>query len=388
MFNASLFSLEGRIMKHPVIQSSILLMWAASMATAQPVPGGPSPATSVPPLLAPVPEPAPLDEAQLRQRMAEGNASLAIRAIQGTPYGAEVGVAPVEVVLFHRGQVVHTENTQTDEHGVVVIENLPVAMEVTPIVKVNYGGVFYQETGPNLTPQSNHATIEITVYDTTDQRPDWTIAMRHVMVEKTDAGLLISETIVTSHEGTQTWLGDPVDSTPHAKRTAASFQLPAGATDVQLVGGFHGWCCTTLSDSGTLGVQMPMMPGKGQYRVTYLIPVFDSQASVLLSAPVPTDHIIAFMADDGSTVTTTGMVDAGAETMGSSRVRMFQAEALAANQVAGLTLAGLAAPGSLQAVSDANRRIKLFAAIGAGVILLVGIGIVLFKTPRQPQTAL
>lgn len=366
--------------------ASLLTLIAAGAAPAQETPSAPPATPEAIPQATP-PQAAPLGEAELRERMAGGNGSLAIRAIQGTPYGNEVGIAPVEIILVHRGQVVHNEKTQLDEHGVVVVEGLPVAMEVTPIVQVNYSGVFYQETGPNLTPQANQASIEITVYDTTDQRPDWSIAMRHVMIEKSDKGLLVSETVVTSNEATQTWLGQPVDSSPDAKRTTAEFQLPAGAQDVQLVGGFHGWCCTTLSDSGLLGVQMPMMPGRAQYRFSYLVPVKGTEASLALSAPVRTDHVIAFMADDGTQVTTTGMTDAGAEAMGDSRVRLFQAEALAANQIAGLSFAGLAPAGSLQAVSSANSRIKLFAAVGAGVLLLAGIVVVLMKAPRPAAAA-
>ncbi len=363
--------------------ASMIVLMCAGAAPAQEAPPAPPAASPE----ATTPQAAPLPEAELRERMAGGNGSLAIRAVQGTPYGKAVGVAPVEIILVHRGQVVHNEKTQLDEHGVVVVEGLPVAMEVTPIVQVNYAGVFYQETGPNLTPQSNQANIEITVYDTTDQRPEWTIAMRHVMIERTEQGLLVSETVVTSNEATQTWLGDPVDSTPDAKRTTAQFQLPPEAKDVQLIGGFHGWCCTVLSDAGLLGVQMPMMPGRAQYRFSYLVPVKGTTANLALSAPVRTDHIIAFMADDGTEVTTNGLKDGGAEAMGASRVRLFQAEALAANQVAGLSFAGLAPVGSLEAVSSANSRIKLFAAVGAGVLLLAGIIIVLLKAPRPAAAA-
>ncbi len=367
-----------------------LLATACTILTASTVPAQAPASSGAPPLLAPPDsapkQPAPLDEAELRERMAGGRGSVAIRAVQGTPGGAAVGAAPVEIILVHRGQVVHSEKAQLDEHGVVVVEGLPVAMEVTPVVQVNYAGVFYQETGASINPQNNHATIEVTVYETTDEAPDWRIAMRHVMLEQTEAGLLVSEMVVTSNSADRTWLGDVVDPSPDAKRIAARFNLPRDAKDVQLVGGFHGWCCTTLDETGTLGVQMPMMPGEARYRFSYVLPVNKAQAEMLLSAPAPTDHIIAFLADDGTKVTPHGMTDAGAETMGTTRVRLFQADALAANQVAGLTLSGLTDAGALQAASDASSRIKTFAGIGAAVVLLAGVGFV-FLRPRPARTA-
>lgn len=382
MFCFTRFSLEGQIMQRLSLAALCIgLTVNGAWAQAPMDPGAP-------PLLTPLEpapkQPAPLDEAELRQRMAGGRGSVAVRAVQGTPGGAAVGVAPVEIILIHRGQVVHTEKAELDEHGVVVVEGLPVAMEVTPVVQVNYAGVFYQETGTTINPQNNHATIEVTVYETTDEAPDWRIAMRHVMLEQTEAGLLVSEMIVTSSNAERTWLGDLVDDSPDAKRTAARFTLPHRAKDVQLLAGFHGWCCTTLDDSGTLGVQMPMMPGEARYRFSYVLPVNKGQAEMLLSAPAPTDHIIAFLADDGTRVTPQGMTDAGAETMGTMRVRLFQADALAANQVAGLTLAGLTSAGALQAASDASGRIKTFAGIGAAVVLLAGIAFV-FLRPRPAR---
>ncbi len=333
-------------------------------------------------------QPAPLDEAQLRERMAASAVGrIAVRAVQGTPDGPAIGAAPIEVLLYHRGQVVHSQKAELDEHGVVLVEGLPVAMEVTPVVQVAYGGVFYQETGSNLSPQTPEATIEVTVFETTDERPDWHILMRHVQIERGEAGLVVNEMIQAENPGNRTWLGDPVDDSKDAKRDAAQFRLPRGATEVQLGAGFHGWCCTTLDETGLMSVQMPMMPGKAQYRFAYLLPASKSKAELLLSAPVSTDHVIAFFADDGSEVTMTGMKDLGAETMGASNVRMFQAESLLPGQVAGLSFAGLTGGADLEAVSETNSQIKVYAAIGGGLVLLAGIVAIFLKSPKQAQAA-
>lgn len=375
--------MEGSLMKRLLLVSTMIACCSTSVAMAQIAPGeNPDAGTE---RVAPG-QPAPLDESQLRERMAASAVGrVAVRAVQGTPNGPAIGVAPVEILLYHRGQVVHSQKAELDEHGVVVLEGLPVAMEVTPVVQVAYGGVFYQETGSNLSPKAAEATIEVTVYETTDERPEWHILMRHVQIERSEAGLLVSEMIQAENPGNRTWLGDPVDDSEDAKRDAAQFRLPKGATEVQLIAGFHGWCCTTLDETGLMSVQMPMMPGKAQYRFAYILPPTKSKADLLLSAPVSTDHIIAFFADDGSEITLSGMKDAGSEAMGSTNVRMFQADSLLPGQVAGLSFAGVPGATDLAAVSDANSQIKVYAAIGGGLVLLAGIVAIFLKSPKPAQ---
>lgn len=334
------------------------------------------------------PQPTPMDEAALRQRMAESAVGrLAIQAVQGTPEGPAIGSTSFEILLVHRGQVVHSQTGDLDEHGVAVVEGLPVAMEVTPVVQVAYDGVFYQNTGEPLSPQNAESKVEITVYETTDERPDWHIKMRHVRVQATDQGLLVSEMIMTENPGNRTWLGQPMDATPDAKRDAAQFMLPKGATDVQLQAGFHGWCCTRLDDAGTMSVQMPMMPGEAQYRFAYVLPVSSAQASLLVSAPVETKHMIAFLQDDGAQIEADGLQDEGSQAMGATNMRMFQAQAIPANQPTGLRFSGLTSAVDLQAVSDTNSQIKVFAAIGGGLVLLAGIVVIFMKAPRQAHAA-
>ncbi len=374
-------------MKRLLLVSAIITSCFAAATLGQIAPGA-NPDAGAPPAADPAGavQPTPLDEAALRERMAQAAIGrVAVRAVQGTPYGSEVGVAPVEILLVHRGQVVHSEQAELDEHGVVVFENLPVAMEVTPVVQVGFSGVHYQNTGTAISPTSPETTVEVTVYDTTEERPGWHVAMRHVQIERSAEGILVHETVITNNPGQSTWLGTPVDDSPEPKRDAAQFRLPKTASQVQLVGGFHGWCCTRLDPDGLLSVQMPMMPGRSQFTFMYLVPNAQDASEVLVSAPAPTDNMVAFFVDDGSEVELKGMTDAGSEPMGQVNVRMFQAEAMEPGQLVGLSIGQLPASADLASVSQRNSQIKLFAAIGGGIVLLAGVAAIFLKAPRQAQ---
>ncbi len=360
----------------------------ASAAPAQIAPGTNPDAGSTPPGTVDSQEATPLDEAALRERMAESAIGrVAVQAVQGTPMGPAIGAVPIEIMLVHRGQVVHSQPGQLDEHGVAVIEGLPVAMEVTPVVKVSYGGVFYQQAGSAISPQTPEAKIEVTVYETTDKRPDWRITMRHVMIQRTSDGLQVNETIVANNPAPSTWLGDPVDDSADPKRNAAQFRLPEGAKDVELGTGFHGWCCTTIDDSGLMSVQMPLMPGEARYRFAYALPASQAKTDLFVSAPVPTDDMIVFIADDNAEITLNGVTDAGVQEMGDSKVHMYQAEDIAPGQLAGLSIAGLMPATDLQAVSTTNSQIKLYAAIAGGLVLVAGIIAIFMKAPRPTPGA-
>jgi len=368
---------------------ALMACCSTSVALGQIAPGtNPDAGPTAPPGMIPGQEAPPLDEAALRDRMAQAAVGrIAVQAVQGTPMGPAIGVATIEILLVHRGQVVHRQTADLDEHGVAVIEGLPVAPEVTPVVQVSYGGVFYQQTGSALSLQSPEAKIEVTVYELTDERPDWHITMRHVMIERTETGLGVMETVVTNNPDNRTWRGVAVDDSADAHRNAAQFLLPQGAQDVELGGGFHGWCCTTMDDSGLMSVQMPMMPGQAQFRFSYTLPVTSATADLLVGAPVPIDHMIAFIADDGTQVIPDGMKDAGVQAMGSSSVHMYQADDVLPGKMAGLSFAGLTMGADLAAVSDTNSNIKLYAAIGGGLVLLAGVIAIFLKSPRQSSAA-
>lgn len=354
--------------------AGLVAMAISSLASAQAPP--PSSGGDTPP---------PLQPAALDQAMNSGpRGTLAVRAIQGTRGGPEVTEGEVEIVLFHRNQPIKEIKSALDEHGVLMIGDLPIAMGVRPLVRIRHAGVLYQDAGPQMDARTREATVNVTVYETTDQAPDWRIIARHAAADWREDSLEVGETLVVENPGDRTWLGEPADA--EGRRTTVNVWLPPDATEVELGPGFHGWCCTAVND-GRLNIQMPLMPGKMTYQFAYRLPIKEGRCDLRLTSPVKADHLAIFVPDDSSGATPTVLQAGPRDMTGDKPMRVFQGEGVMAQQVAGVVLTRAAAtPASVTNAAAPTRAAERGATttqIGVAAIaalaVLAGIGTVIMK---------
>lgn len=271
----------------------------------------------------------------LTQLEAGPKGMLAIRAVQSTKDGAPVGGDPVEVILFHREVPLKTIRGTLDDQGVLLLGDIPIGVSVSPLVRIHHAGVQYQDAAPEMSTENTNAKVDIKVYEVTDEKPQWSVALRHMVVEKRTDGYVVSEMMVVDNKGDKTWMGEPPDLLK--RRNTVPLPLPMGATDVELVQGFHGWCCSAMKDS-TLQVQMPFMPGKMTYKFAYRVAPRDGMLDLRVTMPVETVRASFFVPDDGTKVETAGVSESGSDTSGAQRLTMFSADNVAALQTVGLVL--------------------------------------------------
>jgi hypothetical protein len=304
--------------------------------------------------------------------------SLAIRAIQGTEGAADVGPAEVTVQLFHRGMLFDTINTQLDEHGVVVLEDLPVGAGLQPVVQVAYAGVTYQMTGGVMDSEHPDQKIDVTCYDLTDEPPPWRVSMRHVMATPSPEGLRVTEVLVIDNPGDRTWRGV---GGPDGRRMTTVFTLPRDAADVHLERGFHDWCCTALRD-GRLVNSLPLMPERTEMVFSYTLPASaKGVASIDIVAPAETDHVMVVVPDDVAARPLEGLEHGGSQDLGQSRVRYFVASGQQPGAAARLAVTGLVVPVAANTVADTAPVgiARIVAGVGGALILLAAIVVFLMR---------
>lgn len=303
---------------------------------------------------------------------------IAVRAVQGTKGGPAIGVADVEVELFHRNQGVKKIAAKLDEHGVVMVQDVPLGLSVRPVVRIRYGAATYQDVGPQMDATHPSSSVDVTVFEMTDDEPAWKITNRTLAIAPIPGELDVVESIEVENPADRTWMGAPADA--QGRRATVSLTLPAGARNVGLEFGFHGWCCTSIKDNRLI-VQMPLMPGKAPFRFTYRIDTPNGSSDVRVSNPVSCAQLEFLIPEGGAKVQSSGLSDGGTRTVGGTLVRAFKAEAVAPGTTIGLSLAGLPAPMPLPTTSsvpvqsttsalDAN--MPMIIAIGAGVAILGG----------------
>jgi len=315
-----------------------------------------------------------------RGQPAEPTGTLTIRAIQGTEGGGGVASGKAQVHLFFRRQLVRTIEVTLDESGSAVVPDLPIAMGIDPVVQIEHAGVTYQETGPRMDPTAPTASMEVVVFDVTDEAPPWSVEMRRIDAAPERDGVRVGELLRVVNPDDATWLGGAVAST--GKRTTVRVSLPVGASDVRLDHGFHGWCCTTY-EGGELAVQMPLMPGETSYHYSYVVPIVDGRASIAFSAPVPTSTAEVFVAERGGAIAAHGLADLGAQDTPSGGVRMFEGTDLERSAEVGIVLTGLSMAEQAAERTDTSMGSAMaWIGIGAGALVIVVASVVLLRGPK------
>jgi hypothetical protein len=294
---------------------------------------------------------------------------IAIRAVQGTKGGPAVGGEEAELILLQQNNPVKRYPIQLDEQGVAIVSDVPLALELRPMVRVKHGGVFYQQVGDMLEPTKPNVPMEVQVFEVTETPPSWKVALRQVLFARNATGADVAETVVIQNPGDATWLGGTPDA--QGRRSTVTLTLPPGASDVQLEQGFHGWCCTAFNGSD-LAVQMPLMPGAMTYQFAYTVPAKDGQIDLRIVAPTTVDHAAIYVPEKDNKVQTTVLTPAGTELVDGQSSRIYQADAIAAGTTMGVVLTGIAPPAVAAAASDSK---GMWIGIAAAGLVLGAIGV-------------
>jgi hypothetical protein len=326
--------------------------------------------------------------------------TLTIKAVQGTEGGPKPVGDKVTVELYNSGHAINTAEAVLDADGSLVAENVPIGVPVQPVVKIAHAGAEYQGVGEVLEAAHPKQTIEVAVYETTEQEPAWTVKMRHVMLRpghEPDT-ITVIEMLALENPADRAWLGkaNPADG----KRVTLELPLPAGARDIQLSGALHE-CCASVKYGKVINT-MALVPGATEVQVSYVLPVAEGRAELTVTAPTSTGHLMLFGPDDGSTVTGEGLIAAGSANMapGQGPTRYFMLPGMQAGKTLRVALAGIpktkAAAATTEATVDETvkppqqpAKASSLAALvgGACAVILVGGVLAIFLKPAAKTPA-
>jgi hypothetical protein len=310
---------------------------------------------------------------QPRQQQTSG--TLAVRARQGTPGAAAIGPVPIEIELYHRGNHINTIDAHLDEHGVALIEQIPVAMGLQPLIKIAYSGVTYQKVGEVMDPSRPYQMVEVVCYELTEEAPPWSVSMRHVMVSLAPDGVEVTEVMVLNNPTQQTWVGKRGGE---GKAVTTEFMLPDGALSVSLGNGFHDWCCSTLGKD-RISNHLPLTPGATEMIYGYFLPAKKGGVTLDIATKAKVDHLMLIVPDSLTTSSTTGLSAGATDKMGESTVRFYSSASLNPGQPARIVLTGFESSNAMSAGTIA----KIIAGTGAGLVLIVGAFLIFSRAPKS-----
>jgi hypothetical protein len=315
--------------------------------------------------------------------------SLTVQIVPGTAGAALSADDPVTVTLYHRGSPVQKIDAKLDASGKVVVANFPVAPPVQALVSVKHGGLYQQVVSPELNAEEPIQSLQMKVFETTDERPDWSIAMQHMIVQwnQDGSGATIIEMLSASTPGDKAWLGEKNAD----KRITMTVPLPPGADQVELGGSFDEDASSIVD--GKLVSGGALFPGRSEYRITYTVAAKGGNLELPITTPAAVENLIVFVPADDVQVTATGGLSGGKPVdMGEGSIRMFRGQKLAAGETATLSIKGIKAapaPGTPGAgtegatVAATGFSARNVAMGGAFLIALIGAGMILIKKPQE-----
>jgi hypothetical protein len=340
--------------------------------------------------------------------------SITIKAVQATKGGPAVGADAVVVEYYNaRGEVAAKNQATLSDKGEVTIKDVALTNPVQPLITITHAGVEYKAPGNVMDGNNREQEVEVSVYETTDKEPAWGVRMRHVIVQPGREGLDVTDMISVFNPDDHTWTGK-APTAGGGKPVTLALPLPRAATNVRAGAAFHE-CCVKV-ENGKLIYSMPMQPGGAEFQIHYTVPAADDKAEVAIVAPAATGSVFVFLPDDGSVVTSNELkkVDPKPGAKLKANSRFYTAAPQKAGDVIAFTVSGLkalkadatpvggGAGGGYGDATDAGTAIgggsaaasgipgvaKLVGGVGAGLILVVGAAVVIFKSPKMAGAAL
>jgi len=300
--------------------------------------------------------------------------TLTIRCIQGTKGAAVPTSQPVMIELAHQDKVIRQFEAKLDDKGAAVVPNISLSLAFQPWVSTIYQGVVYRAPGDLMDSQHPSQTIDLTVFESTEQAPQWQVQKRLVMVSPLPEGLRVTDVLIVNNPTDRIWLGTPDGKGGHA---ALAIPAPPGALDPAI-----GGQPATIQD-GKIISSDPLSPGESQIQLSYSIPAEDNQAKLRVLAPAPTTMMAVYLPPEGTSVTVTGLENAGLYQTQTTRSLMYKGVNLPAGHETVLTAILPAKPQPPTAASSAG---KIVAGIGAVLVLAIGIAVIMLKSPKKVPT--
>lgn len=370
------------------VLSLTVLLGACALAAARPAATtGPTRRPATRPATGPATAPSTIRDDLLRG-LTEDLGSIAIRVVQGTAGGADVVGLPVTVELIESGKgdaEPTVIETRVDEHGIAMVEDLPLEMPFTPRVRVEHGGMPFEVEGEIMHAANPEQTFTVTVYESTEETPAWEVTMRQVELAPSPHGLYVTESLKVNNPSDRAWLSPAGVS---GMRASVVLPLPAGAKVDQMGGALHACCAKIIG--GRIHHSDALLPGESAFTYRYVLPSGTESVTVGLVASAPVKEMVVMAPHRGDiSLQAEGMVAGRIVVHRGKPVNTFRAVDLPLGAKVSVTVssAALAGEGAAESEDEEAPDGWGFAKTGGIILLVAGVVVLLIALRGKAMKA-
>jgi len=193
-----------------------------------------------------------------------GNGVIEGRIVNGTADGSSVADQEVTLNIYlDEAQEDTVTSSMTDAEGQFKFEGLSTVPGYGYEIVINFQRAEYNSEMLNFNEGETVKSIELTVYDSTNNDETINIAMSHMIIYVEENTLLVKEYYLLANEADRTYIG----VTGEINTGVLYFSLPEGATELQPTMGLMD-CCIVSSENGFADT-MPVLPGMKEVAYSY-----------------------------------------------------------------------------------------------------------------------
>lgn len=189
------------------------------------------------------------------------------RVLKG-PSDTPASGVPVSIHLIRGDRELPGKTVPSGKDGSFSFSGLTEGSDIEYYLSTEYEGAFYTEGPLDLSGSSKSATQDLTIYDVGKDFAAVHVSNEHIIVEKKDDGLHVTEILIFQNGANTAYLGVGIN---HAEPSGARVGLPAAIKDFEPGMG---------ADEQTVHVQgreltslRPIPPGQRPFSFSYVIPL-------------------------------------------------------------------------------------------------------------------
>jgi hypothetical protein len=272
--------------------------------------------------------------------------------------------------------------TKTDAAGAYSFDSLPITSTVSYVVAVNYKGVDYGSDLLVFDTGVTTQTVDIAVYETTDQTDALAIDRAHIILDIDSANqtLPVMEILVITNSSDHTVLP--------SQPTKGSFHIsiPKGATNFQMEPQLAD---STIAVADGFIYSGPVQPGSGQLMYAYDLPYSGGQFDLTRSYDYAIQQL-SFLMPEGSVKATSSLLapqDPVQLTQGGPNYIHLLGDSLAVGTAVTVHLDGLPMQSFFDKITKPLRDMPMWAVIVIAVVVIGAIAYVVVWRRRGKGTS-
>ncbi len=280
---------------------------------------------------------------------------------------------PVTLYAFDNMQLAVTRTLTLTGTGSITFKNVDAPSGRAFLAGINYQNTTYSSDVGSIKDPTVPITLPVTIYDTTTDHSGLVVDRMHIFFDFPSPGTIqVAELYIITNSTNKAIIAS------HDGEAVLSFDLPAGATNLQFQDGTLGQ--RYLQTSTGFADTYPIRPGSGNYQMLFTFDLpYTSKLTLTQPVNLPVSAVVVLMPDNGVKIKSSQLQSGTSSNVSGTTYIQYTGANLNAGSSLAMQVSGR--PGGAT-ITTLGSQTGLFIGLGAFGIALIVAGVWLFRRNR------